>query len=137
MQPHADPGTLAHRFGHAAIAAVVDVFYTRIQTHETLAGPFSVVEDWPHHKAKITHFWWVVLGGDPYRGEEYAVPFKHFRAGFTAALLVDWLALFAEAQREILPRDRADEWHRLATGMGANLARMNAALAAQAVQQQA
>lgn len=132
MELRADPGSLAHRIGHDGIAEVVDVFYTRIQGHPTLAGPFGIVEDWPHHKAKLTHFWWVLLGGDPYLEVEYSVPMKHFLAGFTEALLVDWLELFSDVQREVLPADRAEDWHHLATGMGVNLARMNASIASRA-----
>ncbi len=130
MELRADPGSLAHRIGRDGIAIVVDAFYTRIQGHATLARPFGVVEDWSHHKEKLTHFWWVLLGGDPYLDVEYSVPMKHFQAGFTDALLVDWLELFGEVQREVLPADHAEDWHRLASGMGANLARMNASIAA-------
>jgi len=80
MELRADPGSLAHRIGRDGIAAVVDVFYTRIQGHPSLAGPFGIVEDWPHHKEKLTHFWWVLLGGDPYMEVDYSVPMKHFQA---------------------------------------------------------
>ena len=130
MTLRADPGSLAERIGHGGIAAVVDVFYTRIQAHPALAGPFGVVEDWPGHKVRLTHFWWVLLGGDPYLEAEYSVPMKHFKAGFTDALLEDWLELFGETQRELLPADQADDWLHMAVGMGTNLSRVNAAIAA-------
>lgn len=135
MTRRADPGSLADRIGHDGIAAVVDIFYTRIQTHPTLAAPFGIVDDWDHHKAKLTHFWWVLLGGDPYLEVDYQVPLKHFRAGFTVPLLADWLELFAEVQRALLPPAEADDWHHLSVGMGQNLARMNAAIAARAAEQ--
>ncbi len=128
MERRADPGSLAHRIGHEGIAAVVDAFYTRIQHHPSLAAPFGIVEDWPHHKEKLTHFWWVLLGGDPYLEVDYSVPMKHFKAGFTDALLGDWLELFGETQRELLPPDQADDWLHITVGMGANLSRMNAAI---------
>ncbi len=135
MERRADPGSLAHRIGHGGIAAVVDAFYTRIQHHPTLAAPFGIVEDWPQHKEKLTHFWWVLLGGDPYLDTEYSVPMKHFKAGFTDALLGDWLELFGETQRDLLPEDQADDWLHLTVGMGANLARMNTAIAERAARQ--
>lgn len=129
MEHRADPASLADRIGHGGVASVVDTFYTRIQHHPTLAAPFGIVEDWPHHKEKLTHFWWVVLGGDPYLEVDYSVPMKHFHAGFTEPLLVDWLELFGQVQEELLPADQAEDWHHLASGMGMNLARMNAGIA--------
>lgn len=126
----AEPGTLAGQLGRPGIAAVVDAFYDRIQAHRTLAAPFGRVEHWPDHKARLTHFWWVMLGGEPYLSVDFNVPLKHFEAGFTEALLVDWLALFGDVQRDLLPPELAEAWFGLATGMGRNLARMNASLVA-------
>lgn len=126
----AEPGCLAQQLGFAHIARVVDVFYDRIQAHPTLSAPFGTVKDWPHHKAKITHFWWVTLGGEPYLTLAYNVPMKHLEAGFSDLLLADWLALFHQVQLELLALELATAWQELATGMGRNLARMNAALAA-------
>lgn len=126
----AEPGTLAEQLGKQGIADVVDTFYDRIQGHPTLAAPFGRVEHWPEHKARLTHFWWVMLGGDPYLNVGFNVPLKHLEAGFTEALLVDWLALFGQVQRDLLPPELAEAWLGLATGMGRNLARMNASLVA-------
>lgn len=127
LDVHADPGPLADRLGPRAVAAGVDAFYDRVQRHPTLAGPFRIVGDWPTPKPG-SPIPGVVLGGDPRRHEDDSTPLKHFQAGCSEALRADWLARFAEVQQELLPRDLAADWLRLATGMGTNLARMNAAL---------
>jgi len=87
---------IAETIGRERVAAVVDHFYERIRQHPTLATPFAIVDDWPLHKEYLTHFWWVSLGGKRYLQYGYAVAQKHTEAGFTPALLVDWLTLFRE-----------------------------------------
>ena len=47
--------TTAETIGRERIAQVVDTFYERVQRDPELAIPSSVVKDWPHHKALITH----------------------------------------------------------------------------------
>ena len=79
---------VADTLGRERVAAVVSDFYDRVRAHPTLARPFAVVHDWPEHKAHIGHFWWVTLGGKPYRSRPYHVAQKHEAAGFTPALLV-------------------------------------------------
>ena len=112
---------LAEQIGRERIYQVVDAFYSRIQTHPTLAVPFSGVRDWPHHKERLTYFWWVVLGGARTQQEHYEPIPKHFAAGFSPALLADWLTLFAAAIEEHVPAALAAAWLELARKIGSGL----------------
>lgn len=114
--------TTAEEIGRATIAAVVDDFYSRIQHHPTLAGPFGIVHDWPAHKAKMTHFWWLSLGGRPYLDYRYEVMPKHAAVGVTAALVDDWLALFETVvHAHVEAPALADAWLFRARRMGDSL----------------
>lgn len=116
---------LAFEIGWGQIAAVVDRFYDWVMQHPALRGPFSVVTDWPHHKERLTYFWWVVLGGEKFRNEMYEPVPKHHGAGFGEALLKDWLALFDTTVKEIVPEPFAAAWISRAKQVGAGLAIAN------------
>jgi len=107
------------------VEEIVSDFYDRVQLHPTLAAPFSIVHDWGEHKAHLAHFWWVTLGGGAYRNNPYSVAEKHERAGFTPALLADWLALFRETLTRHLPADLAEQWYARATHIGRSLTLMH------------
>lgn len=112
---------IAEAVGHDRVAAVVDRFYDRIQQHPSLAQPFLRVQDWPEHKALLTHFWWATLGGQRYLQHNYEVPRKHAEAGFTPELLTEWLALFAEVVEAELPPELAEGWLARARNIGQSL----------------
>lgn len=116
--------TLAEIIGKESIWTVVDDFYNRIQDHTRLAVPFSVIQDWPEHKAHIAHFWWVSMGGLRYRNDTYNVAEKHMAVGFTPDLLADWLALFESTLRERLAEDVANAWLKRARNIGKSLVLM-------------
>jgi len=107
--------------GWPAVRAVVDDFYDRIQWHPTLAQPFAVVTDWEHHKARLTHFWWISLGGDAYAPYRYRIGEKHAPVGVTHALIDDWLTLFRRTLEDHLPPDLAGLWFERAQRMGDSL----------------
>jgi hemoglobin len=107
--------------GLPAITAVVDDFYSRIQHHPTLAKPFERVDDWPEHKARLTHFWWLSLGGKAYRDDQYRVGPLHMTLGITDALVDDWLALFHQVMVEHLDAELAEAWYRRAANMGRSI----------------
>lgn len=120
---------IADDIGRERVAAVVDRFYNRIQEHPSLAAPFAIVHDWPAHKEILTHFWWVTLGGERYLDYSYRVAVKHEEAGFTPALLVDWLALFRETIRESIPEPAlANGWIERAERIGESLTYMHEVL---------
>ncbi|MEJ2687942.1 MAG: group III truncated hemoglobin [Gammaproteobacteria bacterium] len=109
------------RIGWERMAAVVDDFYDRVQAHPTLAVPFLMVSDWTLHKARLTHFWWVALGGRRYRPDRYDVAGKHLAVGVNDELVDDWLELFHATLREHLPGDLAEAWFRRARLMGGSV----------------
>jgi hemoglobin len=116
---------IAQIIGSHKVAEVVSDFYDAIRRHPTLGGPFAIVGDWAEHKAHLAHFWWVTLGGKPYREKPYRVADKHAEAGFTPELLVDWLALFRETLERHLPSDVAEQWYARAANIGRSLVYMH------------
>src|SRR5688500_13751905 len=99
---------IASTIGMDKVREAVSDFYDSVQRHVTLRVPFGSVHDWSEHKAHLAHFWWVTLGGRPYRDKPYRVSDKHAAAGFTPELLVDWLELFRETLTKHLPADLAE-----------------------------
>ena len=116
---------IAHQLGLDTVSRVVSDFYDEIQRHPTLRVPFGIVHDWTEHKQHLAHFWWVTLGGKPFRDQPYRVADKHAAAGFTPALLVDWLALFRETLAKHLPEALAEQWYARAANIGRSLEYMH------------
>lgn len=112
---------IAHEIGREKVAEVVAAFYAQVRQHPALAVPFARVQDWPHHLEILTQFWWVTLGGERYLDYSYEVPSKHAAAGFTPALLADWLALFRKTLDAHLPAEQAAAWFARAEKIGASL----------------
>lgn len=108
-------------FTHGDVHAVVDGFYTAVAIDPMLKVPFHSVKDWPHHIERMTHFWWIRLGGDPYMEGMYSPVSKHFAAGFNAEFLKRWLTLFQETQEKILRPEQVKIWifiaHRIGEGL--------------------
>jgi hemoglobin len=116
---------IATAIGVDKVKAIVGDFYDRVQQHPTLARPFQTVNNWEEHKIHLSHFWWVTLGGRPYRNKPYRVADKHAMAGFTPELLVDWLKLFQATLDSHLPADIAEQWFARATNIGRSLKLMH------------
>ncbi|MFL5813144.1 MAG: group III truncated hemoglobin [Bdellovibrionia bacterium] len=100
------------------IWSVVNEFYGRVAVDPMLAEPFGSVKDWPHHVERLTHFWWIRLGGRPYLEGVYNPVEKHFQAGFNLSLLQRWLGLFQETQKKLLTEAQAMLWMEIAEAMG-------------------
>lgn len=107
------------------VFSVVETFYSKVARDEMLSVPFASVEDWPLHIKRLTHFWWVRLGGKPYFALTYNPVLKHFDAGFTLPLLDRWIALFKETLYTRLDAPKAEAWLNLAQNMGAFLNQQN------------
>ena len=122
---HKRPRELFAVIGRAKIVAVVDDFYDRIQKHPALAEPFQAVQDWEEHKARLSHFWWISLGGPAYRQDRYRVADKHAPLGVTEGLISDWLKLFRETLLDHLPAELAEPWLARAGNMGISLRLMS------------
>lgn len=124
IQP-TDRKPLAEIIGHEKVMSVVSEFYDLIQTHPTLAKPFSIVKHWDEHKVKIGEFWWTVLGGKPSQSFKYDPVNKHFDAGFTDELLKDWKLLFKEVLDRHLDGKLSSQWFDRVELIGSNLSIQN------------
>lgn len=113
------------KFTHGEIHRVVDKFYAKVALDPYLRAPFSVVDDWPHHIQRLTHFWWMRLGGKPYMSAQYNPIQKHFESGFSEEFLDIWLTLFKKILRENLAPEQAQLWGELTESMGVALNRNN------------
>lgn len=102
----------------AAIRDVVSEFYGQARHDPVLAPRFATVRDWVDHEARLTHFWWVALGGRAYAPYRYRVVAKHRAAGVTEDDLQRWHTLFGACVCERLPRPYAELWLRRARAMG-------------------
>lgn len=105
-------------FSHKNIFDVVDDFYTRIQHDPILQTPFQSVSDWPEHINKLTHFWWIRLGGRPYLATDYNPVLKHYLAGFNSTLLQRWLQLFHATITDHLSMEQVNLWKSLSERIG-------------------
>jgi hemoglobin len=110
---------------HGDIFRVVDDFYTRIQADPVLQIPFRSVHDWPEHIERLTHFWWIRLGGKPYLFSEYNPVVKHFFAGFNRELLARWLSIFEDTLKTHLKTEQYQLWSMVVGRMGNALAAKN------------
>lgn len=111
----------AEAIGLGAIRQVVDVFYDRAREDPVLGPRFAVVSDWPAHKAKLTHFWWVALGGPAYAPYRYHVVEAHRSVGVRSEEISHWLRLFADCVQATLTEPLAEAWLRRAGAMGKSL----------------
>ncbi|MFO1033997.1 MAG: group III truncated hemoglobin [Hyphomicrobiales bacterium] len=90
------------------ISVLVRSFYVKVQKDEVLAQSFaSRISDWEPHLRKMEDFWSSVANGSGrYKGMPMPIHMKmdelqeqHF---------LQWLALFRETAREVLPADAAE-----------------------------
>lgn len=103
--------------GKEGIQAVVNSFYDLIKEHPSLGGYFSEVKDWDELKARISHFWWIDLGGERYREDIYNPHAVHRHLKIPPILIDDWLLLFSSNLYQHLPKELADTWLARATKM--------------------
>ena len=94
----------------ADIAAVVDTFYAKVRVDPALGPVFAraIADDaWPEHLSVIRDFWSTVMLKS---GRYHRNPFSaHQRvAGINRELFEQWLALWGETCRELLPAAAAD-----------------------------
>ena len=113
------------QFSFGDMYKVINAFYAKVAVDDHLHGPFSVVDDWPHHIDRLTHFWWIRFGGRPYMDVQYDPIGKHIETGFTEGLLEIWLDLFKEVLNEKLTPPQAQLWSHFAERIGEALNRNN------------
>ncbi|MEO6227292.1 MAG: group III truncated hemoglobin [Thermomonas sp.] len=105
---------------HDQLAALVDMFYDRIQAHPDLGPVFNAaVHDWPEHKRLLTSFWSsVVLRAGTYRGNPMSAHRPH---AITTRHFVQWLALWRETANDVLAPEQAALLHEYANRIGRSL----------------
>lgn len=123
-------------FSHQDIFSVVDSFYRQVAQDQLLKEPFKSVQDWPEHIERLTHFWWIRFGGQPYMFSQYNPILKHFYAGFNRKLLEHWLKLFQKVLDEKLTQQQANLWKEISAVMGQGLNARNEMLKKQHQQQE-
>lgn len=120
LEAHTDSPDTADLPSSEQLAALVDVFYDRIQRHADLGPVFNTaVQDWPEHKRLLTSFWIsVVLRAGSYRGNPMAAHRPH---AITTQHFVQWLALWRETADEVLAPKQAALVHEYANRIGRSL----------------
>lgn len=116
---------VAHQIGRETIEAVSQTFYAQIRQHANLGPIFQIVENWPKHEAHITHFWWVLLGGEAYLDTQYNVARKHIGIGVTPELVQEWLALFEPIVEAHVAPELAAVWLGKARMIGQSITMIN------------
>ena len=116
----------AEEIGLDKIGQIVDMFYDRVRKDAVLGPRFSVVSDWSIHKARLTHFWWVTLGGSAYAPYRYRVVEAHRIIDIRSEEITYWLNLFDSCLRTSLSEPAAEAWMRRAGAMGKSLSRIAA-----------
>lgn len=106
------------RFEFDDIYRVVDRFYRQVAEDELLKVPFKSVHDWPEHIDRLTNFWWMKFGGQPYLFAQYNPVGKHYFAGFNQELLARWLQLFHSVVDHELKPEQAALWKLVSQRMG-------------------
>ena len=102
------------------LAALVEVFYERIQIHPDLGPVFNAaVHDWPEHKRLLTSFWCsVVLRAGTYRGNPMSAHRPH---AITTRHFVQWLELWRQTADDVLAPEQAELVHEYANRIGRSL----------------
>lgn len=93
------------------IEALVDTFYARIQSHETLGVVFgNHIEDrWAEHLARMKEFWKALaFKTGNYSGRPVQAHLKV--EGITPELFPQWLRLFSSTLEDIEASPEAKEW---------------------------
>lgn len=92
----------------AALAVLIEAFYTRIRSDPELGPIFEdAVTDWPDHLKTLTSFWSsVTLGSGRYKGQPVPVHLRH-RDQITPELFDRWLMLWRETTNSIMSHDVA------------------------------
>lgn len=105
---------------NAAIAALVNRFYDKVQRDDVLGPVFNpVVHDWDEHKRLLTSFWSsVALRAGTYRGNPMAA---HQPLPIKAEHFDHWLALWRTTCAEVLDEASAAQMVDYAERIGRSL----------------
>lgn len=100
---------LAYQIGLRRIALVVDQIHRQMSSHRTLAQLFHL-DGHRDLRARLTYFWWTVLGGKELRGANLDLLPSELRSAITPELFREWLGLFCQSARPIIGEDLTRAW---------------------------
>lgn len=85
-----------------SLAALVDLFYTRVRADDLIGPLFNdAIVDWPHHLDKLAAFWSsVMLTSGRYKGQPVPAHMRH-RERITPLMFDRWLALWRVTTAEL------------------------------------
>jgi hemoglobin len=110
MRPVQLESNLAFEIGLCRVATVVDRFYDELSDRSDLTEPFRKVGGWQQHKARMTYFWWVALGGNPGSEEHLKMIDRQRRDGFNSKSLDAWMRLFSDVVFANVDQVLAEAW---------------------------
>lgn len=101
---------LAYEIGLCRIALAVDQLQRKVKTHQALAEVFPTSAGHGEQRARLTYFWWVVLGGNRLPDLDWEVIPEDARTRISPELLRDWLALFRQTALPIIGQEFTNAW---------------------------
>jgi truncated hemoglobin YjbI len=100
---------LAYQIGLRRIALVVDQIHHQMRSQHTLAELFRLGAH-RDQRARLSYFWWVVLGGNELRCSDLNLLPSELRSLITPELFREWLGLFRHTARPIIGEDLTRAW---------------------------
>lgn len=105
------------------IAQVVSAFYAKVRKDPMLGPIFNdAIGAWPEHLEKLQAFWSsVMLASGRYKGQPMPAHVRH-ATRITPAAFAQWLELWGETTRELLPAEAAAAMQDMAERIAESLA---------------
>jgi truncated hemoglobin YjbI len=101
---------LAHEIGLYRIAVVVHAVHDQMKTHSAFVRLFNANASDDDQKARLTYFWWVVLGGNQLSDRDWQVIREDARTGISPSLFREWLGLFRQIALPIIGAELTGAW---------------------------
>jgi truncated hemoglobin YjbI len=103
---------LPQKIGLYHIALVVNAVYDQMKTHPAFTTVFDASASDDDQTARLTYFWWMVLGGHRLSRLAWEVIRSDPRMVISPSQLGIWLALFRETALPIIGADLTGAWMR-------------------------
>jgi len=101
---------LAYQVGLCRIALVVEAVHGQMKAQPSFAELFDGSGSEGEHRARLTYFWWVVLGGNTLSYVDWEVVEQLARTVTSPELLGEWLKLFRQAALPIIGEESTRAW---------------------------
>jgi truncated hemoglobin YjbI len=101
---------LANEIGLYRIALVVHAVHEQMKTQSAFKRLFNVTGSDDDQKARLTYFWWVVLGGNKLSDCDWQVIRQDAQTGVGVSAFRDWLALFRQTALPIIGPELTGAW---------------------------